>query len=322
MPNNTALLADIGGTNVSFALSTDGDLFGHRSYKVADFAGLDQAIDHYARDRPGLALTAACFAVACPISGDQVDLTNSAWSFSKNSIQSHLSVDRFLVVNDFKALAAAVPSLDATHIIVVGSGAPAPDPAFPACVLGPGTGLGVALIGAGGGTVVDGEGGHMAFAALTEEETEVCRVLRKRFGRVSYERLLSGSGLENIFDALGVVGGYSEAMIRSEAAVILAAVTEDVPDARAVRALDLFCGVLGAFAGDLALLTNARGGVYLGGGILPRMRPFLQKSDFRARFEDKGRMSRIVQAIPTFGIDCDDAAFRGCRRLLAGQATG
>jgi len=315
--NGECLLADIGGTNIRFAIGAGSSLENFQSFKVADFETVEQAVEQYLESTGSRTPVNACFAVACPIQGDRVQLTNNSWSFSASELGQRLGLSSLLIVNDFKALAAAVPSLGLDQLLQIGSDFSGPDSDFPTCVVGPGTGLGTAIIGPRnkGSVIIDGEGGHMGFAPATDEENEIWRILKDRFGRVSYERLLSGDGLENIYLALNKIESKGVYIPRLSAADILNRAISMETDELAERTLKVFCAVFGSYAGDIALLSKAYGGVYLGGGILPRMFPFLQRSDFRQRFDDKGRMGKVTSQIPTFAITTKDVALRGCCRL-------
>lgn len=298
-----ALVADIGGTNARFALAwpaADGApprLEQPQSLRTADFPGLQQAAEHYLA-AVGARPRRAAFAVASAVAGaDEVRLTNCAWSFSQAGLRAALGLDALAVLNDFGALARAVPVLAAEHLVELhGPAAGAAGLAGPVSVLGPGTGLGVALLvgsTAAGWQVVETEGGHVGFAPQGEEEARLARWIAARFGRCSNERLLSGEGLSFIHAALGADTAGAPAadwrsQLRGPADIVAAALDGHDPDAR--RTLARFCAVLGSVAGDLALAHGART-VMIAGGIVPRFLPFLRDSAFRARFLDKGRFS-------------------------------
>jgi glucokinase len=291
-----ALVADIGGTSARFALA---DLAGEaprlsqqRSLPCADFASLQHAVEHYLQtvgERPAR----AAIAVASPVGEDEIRLTNRAWSFSRTGLQKSLGLDALEVLNDFGAIAWAVPVLGAGDVAAL-HGTHAAPPACPVTVIGPGTGLGVALLtgdAARGWNVASTEGGHVSFAPLDEEERQIAAWLNARFDRVSNERVLSGAGLSHIDAALGSDGG---AKLRDPAAVVDAALAGQDPVAR--RALERFCAVLGSVAGDAALIHGART-VMIAGGIVPRFIPFLRSSKFRERFLAKGRIASYLEPV-------------------------
>jgi glucokinase len=300
IPVGARLLGDIGGTNARFAWQSDPSApttFVER-YFCADFESLGAAIHRYLTSH-GLPAPRDCaLGIATPITGDLVKMTNSTWSFSISALKEHFGFERLVVINDFTALALALPELDQTELLPIGCGE-----AVPGCakaLIGAGTGLGVSgLLPEGNGrwVPISGEGGHVSLAAQTEEEAAVIAQLRARFGHVSAERVLSGPGLVNLYEASAALAMRSPHSWTAEQ--ILSASDTD-PDCG--RAIQWFAAFLGATAGDLALTLGARGGVYIGGGIAPRLLPALQGSAFRARFEGKGRFASYLAAIPTWVI--------------------
>lgn len=298
------MVADIGGTSARFAL-TDlrGEAVGlsqQRSLPCAKFASLQHAVEHYL-ESVGARPTLAAIAVASADSGDEIRLTNRAWSFSRSELRKTLDLDALDVLNDFGAIAWAVPVLDAADSVTL-HGEPGGPPASPVTVLGPGTGLGVSLLtddGGDGWNVVATEGGHVAFAPLDDEESRIAAWLRARFGRVSNERLLSGAGLAHIDAALAAGDDLAtardpHATYRDPAVIVDAALAGH--DLVARRALARFCAVFGSVAGDVALVHGART-VMIAGGIVPRFIPFLQNSAFRERFLAKGRMASYLEPV-------------------------
>lgn len=289
-----ALVADIGGTNARFALCDPADpalvLHEPRSLKAAGFASLQHAAEHYLAE-VGLRPARAAIAVACPVAGDEIRLTNRAWAFSRSELQQRLGLDALTIINDFGAVARAVPRLGPTERAVLHGAADAPL-AGPVTVMGPGTGLGVALLVGSpvhGWQVVETEGGHASFAPIGEEEHRVARWTTARFGRTSTERLLSGVGLSHIHAALAVDTPHAASEpLRDPADIVAAAL--DGHDLLARRTLARFCAILGSVAGDAALLHGARS-VVIAGGIVPRFIPFLRASAFRERFLAKGRFA-------------------------------
>lgn len=308
------LVADVGGTHVRFAsqLFADGPLQARASYPSADFPGLWEAMQHHLQAQ-GLERPRACaVGIATAITGDRVQMTNHHWAFSIAALQRSLGVERLLLINDFTALALALPVLAPQDRRQIGGG-PAVVGA-PMGLLGPGTGLGVSglLPGVGGGAPVPlaGEGGHVTLAASEPEEDAVLGCLRRRFGHVSAERALSGPGLQNLHQALAEVRGLSA--YSREAAEITAG-----EDALARDTVQLFCALLGSVAGNLVLTLGARGGLYIGGGIVPRLGERFDGSRFRERFEAKGRFRDYLAAIPAFVVNgSDQAALLGACRAL------
>ena len=307
-------MADIGATNSRCALLDDaGHEIAAESFKNADFAGLASVLETYLERRPTADRPKrAALAVAAPIVDDTVQMLNIGWQFSQDALSRQLGLEQLTVVNDFAAIAWGLPHFGSKDLHRVGQGAPALRSTLAA--LGPGSGLGVsALVPTGDGwAAVTGEGGHVSMPAATDEEQAVISVLRARLGHCSAERVLSGPGLENLYVTLAEFAGHGEAVITAADVTNLARRGEPL----ATRALGMFFAMLGTVAGDLALTTGARGGVYIAGGIVPRVLDLLGRSEFRARFEDKGRYRNYLAAIPTYVITEPLPAFRGLKHLL------
>jgi glucokinase len=309
------LLGDVGGTNARFAIyGKDGKTKSVRVIPVDDYATLREAIEAYLTAE-GIAkpLGAAALAVASPVTGDAVQLTNHPWSFSISELRRDLQIERLDVVNDFTANALAVPHLGREACLSIGGGAAVPD--TPIAVLGPGTGLGVSglIPTKGSWTPLAGEGGHATMAASDDREGEVLARLRRRYGHVSAERVLSGPGLVNLYQTLAEIAGvtvesYTPAQISDPA------LADEEPLCR--DALEMFCAMLGEMAGNLALTLGARGGVYIAGGIVPRLGTRFAASRFRERFENKGRFRSYLAVIPTFVITAREPAFLGLAEIL------
>ncbi len=313
------LVADIGGTHLRAALSDAGTpIHTLREMDCAAFAGPGAALDAYLA-QTGAKPVAACLAVAGPVAGDEFRFTNNPWAFSQKALREHLGVRRLLLVNDFEALALALPSLAGSDLHPLGRRIPPAAGRLPLAVLGPGTGLGVAALvpHAHGWTALPGEGGHLGFAPQDDLEREIDRVLRRAVPRVSNETILCGAGLVALYRALAAIEGRTGVpdIVAADIAQLALAGTQ----ALALRAVDVFCAVLGAVAGDVALLTGARGGVFIGGGIAPRLLPLLEASRFRMRFEDKGVQRDYAGAIATSVIVAPVPALAGA--LVALQAT-
>lgn len=287
------LVADIGGTNARFALTElqDSGLSEPRSWRVADFPTLADALSAYlAEVGPERQPRVAMLAVAASANGDQIRMTNCAWQFSVSEMKRKFGFDHLVAVNDFAANGWGVLDLPSSDLIPIGNKAlQSRQGRF--VVLGPGTGLGVGAVqrGASGMQVVETEGGHVDFAPLSDEEDAILLELRKRFGRVSYERLLSGPGLANIHAVVSATRGKAPEEVTRLALA---------DDRNARRAVEIFCDILGSFAGDVALIHGAWDGVFLTGTMLHDMRETLNER-FRRRFADKGRFSPTVAEIPT-----------------------
>jgi glucokinase len=290
------LVADIGGTNARFALceldGTTPQLREVRSLPCAEFGSLQHAAEAYLA-AVGARPRAAGIAVACPVTGDAVRLTNRAWAFSQRELGQALGFDTLKVINDFGAVGWSVGALTLADCTTL-HGPRAIPTQGPISVLGPGTGLGVALVVGSrerGWQVVETEGGHVSFAPIGDEEAQIARVMNARYGRTSNERLLCGAGIAQIEAALREVD-LGEAS--DPAAVVEAAL--DGHDLLARRALARFCAVLGSVAGDTALIHGART-VLIAGGIVPRFIPFLESSAFRERFLAKGRFAAYLEGV-------------------------
>jgi glucokinase len=309
------LVADIGGTNVRFALAdARGRLRAVRTFTVGDFS------DPAAAARAYLATVAtrprrAAFAVASPVLGDRVTLTNHPWSFSRRALLRALGVSELAVINDFQAIALALPRLSLSALRKVGGGTPVRD--APKAVIGPGTGLGVAALVPcdGGWCALPTEGGHVTMAAFNKTEAEVLQVLGRDLGHVSAEKVLSGPGLQNLHRALSRIAGLAEAPTPDPAAIAERALNRSCPVC--VEALQTFAAMLGTVASNLALTLGARGGIYIAGGIVPRLGAWFARSPFRARFESKGRFSDYLKAIPTYVVGAPEPALVGLATLIA-----
>ncbi|HMW28801.1 MAG TPA: glucokinase [Plasticicumulans sp.] len=311
------LIADIGGTNARFALS-DGPGSTPRAVQVlatSAYADLAGAADAYLRHAGGPRPQRAAVAIANPVTGDRVEMTNNAWRFSREATRTALGLERLELLNDFKALALSLPLLAGEALQQVGGTVPVAGTAIG--LIGPGTGLGVSGLlpdGHGGWRAIEGEGGHVSFSPADALELEILRWALARHPHVSVERLVSGAlGLPNLHQALAEIDGLpAEAMAAPE--IVQRGTSGDCALCR--RVLTVFCAMLGTAAGNLALTLGARGGVYIGGGIVPRFPEFFAASPFRARFEHRGRFTTYLQPIPCFVIHAPDAALRGAAAAL------
>jgi glucokinase len=309
-PNSLALLADIGGTNARFAVRLGEKLGPVANLAVAEHRGFDEALGAFlANQALGRGIQAAVIGVAGPVRMGRAEFTNSGWKIESEALKSTFRFQRVSVMNDFEAVARALPCLQPTDLISLGGKEGLRD--APLLVLGPGTGLGVACLlpSSNGPVVFTSEAGHMAAPSWSRRTDTIIEFLRPRcHGRVSAERLLSGHGLENLHDAVVAVDGLT-APKRSAAEITHAAIERTCPASEA--AVDLFFAMLGEVAGNLALAFGARGGVYVAGGIAPRLAKQLAASSFRARFEDKGRLRPYLEAIPCWLIMHPNPAFLG-----------
>jgi glucokinase len=317
MTATPALIADIGGTHARFALvDADGRAGEAMVMRCADYAGPAEAAKAFLGVHGGVQPHRAAFAVASPITGDVIDLTNSAWHFSIEAVRSDLGLQRFDVINDFTAVALSVRHLGTEHVVKVGGGAAVSD--SPIAVLGPGTGLGVSALVPdrdGRWTALATEGGHVSMTAVNAQEDAVLEWLRQRFGHVSAERVLSGPGMVNLYEAVSALRGRPAAYSTPDA-ISQRGLDGSCPLCR--ETLDMFFAMLGTVAGNLALSLGARGGVFIAGGILPRMQAAFAQSGFRRRFEDKGRFQDYLAPIPTHLVIHPQPAFAGLCGLVTG----
>lgn len=305
------LVADIGGTHARFALAVDGALSDLRVLDCADFADPGAMVETYLEGIDGPRPRVAVLAVASPLTGDDIRLTNLPWRFSAQALRARLGMERLEFLNDFTALALALPHLNARDLRPVGGGNP--DPRAARALLGAGTGLGVSgLIPAGNGWApITGEGGHVTLCAADGREAELLGLLRERFGHVSAERVLSGPGLGNLFDALARLRGCGDTAPAPES-IVRAALDGSSP--LCVEVLETFCALLGNVAGNLALTLGARGGLYIGGAVVPALGEWFASSPFRARFEAKGRFCSYLADIPCYVITAEHPALIGLAR--------
>ena len=312
------LMGDVGGTNARFALqeAPGAQPTQVKTYAVADYANIDGAMRAYVDQVDGPRPRQGAVGIANPIVGDFLRMTNSPWAFSIEALRVTVGLDRLLFVNDFTALALSLPSLQPEHLRRIGS-AGTTDPKGAIGLLGPGTGLGVSGLlhdTAGHLVPLGGEGGHVSLAPATVREDQVVAALRDKFGHASAERALSGMGLVNLYEALCAIDGAA-AKALDPAGVTAAAISASDP--RCVEAVEIFFAFLGSVAGNLALTLGSRGGVYIGGGIVPRLGDWIDRSTFRARFVAKGRFRDYLDGIPTWLIHAETSpALIGAARAL------
>ena len=318
MREQTLLIGDIGGTNARFALAgADKVGFGNAmTLQCAEFTSSIDAIKHYLGEVNAPSPAVVCLAAAGPVIDESISVTNNHWTLSVAEIRQELGVNASKVINDFEAVAWSIPHIDERFLESVGQASQKPLPAdnFNVAIVGPGTGLGTGGLCKRDGLLVPlvGEGGHIGFAPKSKVQIELLEVLRDRFERVCVERLVSGSGLENIYWALHVLRGDKQA--QSSAAEIFAA-ANDGTDAVAADATQLFFEILGQVAGDIALVLGAFDGVYLAGGIVKRYPEMLHISGFRNAFESKGHHRSMMERIPTRLITYDEPGLLGAAHL-------
>jgi glucokinase len=317
--SRTGLIADIGGTNARFALvGGGGEVFASERVRTGDFPGPVEAartvISRHAPDNPP---RLGAFAVAGPVSGDTVALTNSPWEFSIKAVQAALGLDTLRVINDFAANALAIPALTDDDWTGVGADRTDERPNAPVAAIGPGTGLGVALLlpdGNGDWRAQATEGGHVTLAAADADEARVIARVWKNHDHVSAERLVCGPGLVLLHQTLRDLELARGAALDSAEAITAAAARGDDP--LAARAVSMMFAMLGTVAGNLVLSTGALGGVYILGGIVPANLALFLASSFRDRFEAKGRFRDYLSAVPTRVVTHPNPAFVGLARML------
>jgi len=308
------LIADVGGTNIRLALveAASGKISDVKKYLCGDYAGIVDVITLYLQDvaKP---VRHGCIAIACPTDSDWINMTNHSWAFSVRETQAALGFDAFHVINDYTAISMSIPALDDTQKVKVGGGEAVEGK--PVAVYGPGTGLGVAHLVKHGGEWLSlpGEGGHVDFAPIDAIDSHILACLNKQYPHVSVEQLLSGPGLVQIYQALADYKGTAADDLSP------ADITEfglqgkcEVCEATLVQ----FCRIMGSFGGNLALNLATFGGVYIAGGIVPRLLEFFQNSEFRARFEAKGRFEGFVARVPTYVITESDPGLIGAATYL------
>ena len=318
--DNPRLLADVGGTYARFALEVaPGVLEQRASLLCADHADFHAAISSYLSGVKVGPIRHCAVAIANPVAGDLVQMTNYHWQFSIEQMRERLQLDNLMVVNDFTALAMALPSLLPQQRRQVGGGAPLARSVVG--LIGAGSGLGVSgLIPADDGWIALGtEGGHTTFSPRDEREIWILQYAWRQYSHVSFERLTSGPGIELVYRALAERAGVpAEALAAPE----IAQRAMDGTDPVCMEAIDVFCAVLGTAAANLAVTQGAFGGIYIGGGIVPKLGSLFDKSRFRERFEDRGRFREYMKGIPTFVITASDATFVGASVILAAQLRG
>jgi glucokinase len=318
-----SLVADIGGTNARFSALPLGGLeseytFNHSVEEHPQFAELIVDVIKEISSATGWnsAPKNACFAVACPADNEEIAFTNSHWHFTKSELKALLNCEQVWVINDFEAVAHGITELNDKDFVQIGGDAPVADK--PIGILGAGTGLGIAgLVSLDKGYhVLDTEGGHADFPPINDQQAAVVNLLREEYGRVSLERLLSGKGILNIYKSLCALESVDIAF--DKPADIVAAALEG-EDSIALQTLNMFCEGMGSAAGNLALTLGAKGGIYIAGGVVPKFQDFFMKSDFRLKFEDKGRFVNYLKPIPVYLVTRNNLGLIGAaKRLILG----
>jgi glucokinase len=313
IPAKPILIGDIGGTNARFALLSEAGIGPVERLRTGDYPTPEAAIDRFLTSHGGpAAIGGMTLAVAGPVEAGRCALTNSPWVLDTEALRRASGLSSVRLINDFEATAWSLPRLMPEDLVPIGGGPS--DRNAPAVAMGPGTGLGVAcyLPGSGRASVLPSEGGHATMAAADAREAAVIAELWKQFGHVSIERLLSGEGLSHLYDALARLD-QARVPTRSPEQITQAALDGDCPHSRA--ALTMFCAMLGSVAGNLALTFRAAGGIYIAGGIVPRLTRFLAGTRFRERFEQKGRFRPWLERVPIFVITQPDVAMIGLQAL-------
>lgn len=330
------LIADIGGTNIRLALVSNNadnspseasppeiNITDIETYQCKEFKQLNDVIAHYIEEKSLTHHTInACLAIACPVDNDLISMTNLPWQFSQKALKQSLRLNRLSLINDYTAIAMAIPLLSDKQKVKIGGGVTVVGK--PIAVCGPGTGLGVAnlvpitVAGHNQWHCFSGEGGHIDFAPINKIEQQVLNFIQDIKQRVSYEQLLSGFGLEQIYQALLFITQGKEITTVKEKLSAKEITTKALDESCNIceQSLTLFCNVLGSFAGNLALIMNSQGGVYIAGGIVPRFIDYLKASDFRERFETKGRLAYITEQAPTYVITEEQPGLLGAAAFI------
>ena len=310
--NAPRLLGDIGGTNARFALvHGDGSPITQEiTLSTGQFPDLAAAASAYLRQVGQTGVRQACIAMANPIDGDALKMTNNHWQFSIEATRQALQLDELLMLNDWEAMAMAAPAFGDSDLEQIGSGVVVPD--APKGLIGPGTGLGVSSLvrsRRGDWVPIAGEGGHVSLSPIGEREADILRILWRTYPHVSAERAISGMGLENLYRAICELNGTpAEPLIAAQVSARGLARQDEACE----EALACMCCLLGNAAANLALTLGARGGIYIGGGVISHLGDYFARSGFRAAFEAKGRFQNYMQRIPTYVIRAEQPALIGC----------
>lgn len=309
------LIADIGGTNLRIGITDHhNNISAIKVYQCNNYDSLHDIVADYIAQMGAITQPlVACFAIACPVEEDQIKMTNLPWSFSKAELQKALGLQSLHFINDYTAIAHAVPSLSNEQKVKIGEGCPVA--LAPISICGPGTGLGVAnLVNHNNVWIsLSGEGGHSDFAPSTTLEIDILAYLFTKYDHVSYEQLLSGLGIEQIYQAIQSIH-HKKNISLSAPEISQNAIDNSCSICKLT--LDTFCRILGAYAGNLALILGSFGGVYIAGGIVPRFIEYVSTSAFREGFESKGRFSAFNANIPTYVITESQPGLLGAAAYL------
>jgi len=309
------LVADIGGTNIRIGITDEkGSIDALSVYQCNQYPSLSAVIKEYITEHHFEQCEIhACLAIACPVENDLIVMTNLPWEFSKSQLKQELQLSTFLLINDYTAIAHAIPLLNDNQKVQIGQGEAIANK--PISICGPGTGLGVAsLISANGKWIsLSGEGGHVDFAPIDHLEQDILKFLLTKYSHVSYEQLLSGLGIEQIYQA---IASSKQCEVPTLSAQDISAKALAKECELCELALAQFCKILGSFAGNLALTLGSFGGVYIAGGIVPRFIEYFKNTEFRKRFEEKGRLSGFNQNIPTYVITESQPGILGAAAYL------
>jgi glucokinase len=300
------LAGDIGGTNARFAIIEGDKILFEKHYPSRDFDKFEEVFAVFVEDAPEPVPLCACLAVAGVVEGNRVEATNIPWTIDGNDLKKRFGLETLRLINDFEAAAMGITVLHRDHLVQIGGGKPISD--GPKAMLGAGTGLGQAILAPcnKGYRVLPTEGGHVDFAPRNEEEMRLLKYLMKKFPHVSVERILSGPGLVHIYEFLLEEQNYKESVFTKQSAKGKDKATHITrhalqgTDELCRQAVSMFCSIYGAEAGNLALKCLATGGVYVAGGIAPKILPILSEGGFRQAFESKGRMEKVLKHIPTY----------------------
>lgn len=320
-----SLVGDIGGTNARFALVREGslELLHIRTYQCRDYESIMAACTTYLAEVDVDHVSSACLALACPVDAEHINITNNHWQFTRQQLQQCLGIKQLKLVNDFTAMALGMLYVPEQEMLQIEdnesefdtSGETNSKSQAARLVIGPGTGLGVSgLIKANDDWIpLSTEGGHISFVPVDDKDVAIWQYLRQQYGRVSAERVLCGQGLVNLYQALSHIAQKDNDVLTAAEVTQKAVMgSDDI----AVEALHRFCKMLGTVAGDIVLTLGAKGGVYLCGGILPRVEGFFRQSEFRKAFEDKGRFSEYLQKVPVWLCLADNPGLVGAAAAL------
>lgn len=309
LESNQRVIADIGGTNARFALlAQDGSINNEIVLNVHDYQDFSLAYKDYLSRLGNPIITEAAIAIANPVLGDKIKMTNHTWAFSIEETRQNLKLDSLVFKNDFEALAQSIPVLSRSDCRQVGGDEIKSK--SPIGILGPGTGLGVAsLIYADNKWIpIPGEGGHVTLSPTSSRESQILEECWKQYSHVSAERLISGGGMQLLYKTLCQIEGIKpEELLAKE----ISKRAIDKTDKQCIEALEVFCSLLGVVAGNLALTLGAKGGIYIGGGIIPKLGVYFENSRFREQFDAKGRFHEYLKEIPVFVIHSKHPALLG-----------